>query len=86
MSRESYSLSDIVHNDRAVGVPVIHGGQRLVSLLAGCIPYLELNRRAFVQGDGLCEEGGANGRLAVIIKLILCSVSPSKSTEETILS
>lgn len=49
LKRRAYGLSDIVDNDGAVGVAVIHGGQRLVSLLASGVPYFELDGRVFVE-------------------------------------
>jgi hypothetical protein len=54
-------LCDVVDDDSAVCVPVVHGGQRLVALLAGGIPYLKLDCCVLVEGDGLGEEGGADG-------------------------
>lgn len=75
---ESYSLSDIVDNDGAVGVPVVHGRQGLVSLLACGIPYLELDCRALVERNGLCEEGSTDGGFSVVIKLILSCVNSDR--------
>lgn len=71
----SYSLGDVINHNGAVGVSIVHGSQRLVSLLAGGIPDFELDCRVFVQRDGLCQEGGANRRLSVVIKLILIHVN-----------
>lgn len=67
----SYRLGDIVDYHSAVGIPVVHGGERLVSFLACSIPYLELHRCRFIEGDSLGEESGADGRLPVVIELIL---------------
>jgi hypothetical protein len=67
----TYSLSDVIDYDGAIGIPIIHRGQRLISLLASCIPDLELDCGALIEGDGLCQEGGADCGLAVIVELIL---------------
>ena len=64
-------MCDIINDDSAVGVPVVHGRERLVALLACRVPYLELDGCGFVEGDGLGEEGGANGGLPVVIELVL---------------
>lgn len=56
----AYSLSDVVDNDSTVRIPVVHWSQGLVSFLASGIPYLELDRCAFVQRNGLCQEGRAD--------------------------
>jgi len=64
-------LSDIIYDHRAVGVAVVHGCQRLVTLLACRVPYLELDCRCFIECDGLGEEGGADGRFSIVVELIL---------------
>ena len=69
--RVTYSLCDIVNDDCAICVPVIHRCKRLVSFLTCRIPYLEFDSRGVVEGDGLCEEGSSDGRFSVIIELIL---------------
>jgi hypothetical protein len=66
-------LGDIVYDDGAVGVAVVHGSQRLVSLLARGVPYLELDGCGIIEGDCLGEEGGANGGFSIIIELVLLS-------------
>jgi len=68
-------LGDVINHNGAVGVSIVHGSQRLVSFLAGGIPDFEFDCRVFVQRDGLCQEGGANRRLSVVIKLILFHVN-----------
>lgn len=55
-----YSLCNIIDDNSAVGISVVHGGQRLVSFLSCSIPYLKLHCRGIVKGDGLREEGGAD--------------------------
>lgn len=76
----TYGLRDIVYNNGTVGISVVHGGQRLVSLLAGRIPNLELDRRVLIEGDGLSEESRANGGFSEGVKLILTAslATPSK--------
>jgi len=41
--RFAYSLRDIVDDHSAVGIPVVHRSQRLISFLARSVPYLELD-------------------------------------------
>jgi hypothetical protein len=69
-TRETYSLRDIVDDNGAIGVPVVHGGQGLISLLARSVPYLELNGCVLVKGYCLCEKSGADSRLAIVVELI----------------
>lgn len=61
MPCDTYRLGDIIDNYGTVGIPVVHGSQRLISLLAGGIPYFKLDCCVFVEGYGLCEESGADG-------------------------
>lgn len=49
----AYGLSDVVDYYGTVGVAIVHGRQRLIALLAGCIPYLELDCGGVVQRYGL---------------------------------
>jgi hypothetical protein len=67
----TYRLCDVVDDDGAVGIPVVHGRERLVALLAGCVPYLKLYGCVLVEGDGLGEEGGADGGFPVVVELVL---------------
>jgi len=67
----TYRLSDVVDHHRAVGIPVVHGRQGLVPLLARCIPNLKLDCGVLIERDGLCKEGGADCGLPVGIELIL---------------
>ena len=67
----TYSLCDVVDDDGAVCVAVVHGGQRLVALLAGRVPDFKLDGCVLVEGDGLGEEGGADGRFSVVVELVL---------------
>lgn len=68
---DTHGLSDVVNNDGAVGIAVVHGSQRLVAFLACGIPYLKLDGSVVVEGDGLGQESGADGRLAVVVELVL---------------
>lgn len=61
----TYSLCDIVDYYGAVRIPVVHGRQRLVPLLPGSVPDFKFDSRVLVEGDGLCEEGGADGGFSV---------------------
>lgn len=67
----AYGLRYIINDDSAVGVSVVHGCEGLVSFLTGGVPYLEFDGCGVVEGDGLGEEGGADGGLSVVIELIL---------------
>ena len=57
----TYGLGDVVYNNGAVCVAVVHWRKRFISLLASCIPYFELDGGVFVKRERLCEESGANG-------------------------
>lgn len=67
----AYCLSDVVDYDGAVGIAVVHGGQRLVALLTSGIPNLELDGGRVIEGDCLSEESGADGGFPVVVELIL---------------
>lgn len=71
---ETYSLCDVVYDHRAVRVPVVHRCEGFVSLLPCCVPYFEFDGCLLVEGDGLSEEGGADGRFSVVVELVLISV------------
>lgn len=66
-----YCLCNIVDNDCTVGISVVHGSERLVAFLSCRVPYFELYGGGVVEGNGLGEEGGADGGLPVIIELVL---------------
>lgn len=70
-AKKTYGLCNIVDNDGAVCVAVIHGGQGFVTLLSGSIPNLELDCGVLIEGDGLCQECGADGGLPERVKLVL---------------
>ena len=71
MGDDAYGLCDVVDDDGAVGVAVVHGREGLVALLASRVPDLKLDCGGLVEGDGLGEECGADGGLPVVVKLIL---------------
>lgn len=52
--KSAYGLRDIIYYDGAVGIPVVHWRQGLVSFLASGIPYLELHGRGIIKRNGLC--------------------------------
>ena len=66
----AYRLSDVVNNYRAVGVPVVHGCQRLISFLPRSVPYFKFYRCGVIEGDGLGKEGGTDCRFSVVVELI----------------
>jgi hypothetical protein len=57
---DAYSLCDVVDYHGTIGVPVIHGSKRLVSLLASSIPDLKFDGSGLVEGNGLGEKSGAD--------------------------
>jgi hypothetical protein len=67
----THSLCDIVDDDCAVGIPIVHRRQGLVSLLTCGVPYLEFDGGLIIEGDGLCEEGGADCGFSVVVELVL---------------
>lgn len=67
----TYGLRDVVYNDSTVGISVVHGSKRFVSLLASGIPDLELDRRVLIERDGLSEESRSNGGFSERVELIL---------------
>lgn len=67
----TYSLCNVVHYHSTVGIPVVHGSEGLVSLLACGVPDLELDCGVLVEGNGLCKEGSADGRFSVVVELVL---------------
>lgn len=68
---DTYSLCNIVDHNSTVCVSVVHRCERLVSLLPGSIPYLELYGGIIVERYRLGEEGGTDCGLSEIIELIL---------------
>jgi hypothetical protein len=63
-------VGDVVDDDGRLRSPVVHWGQRVVPLLAGGVPNLELDG-GLVQANGLGEEGGPDGGLLVLVELAL---------------
>lgn len=70
-TESAYSLCDIVNDDSAVCVSVVHRCERFVALLPRSIPYFELHCSGLVECDSLCEECSADGRLSIVVELIL---------------
>ena len=68
---DAYGLCYVIDDDGAVGVSVVHWCEGFVSFLACGIPYFEFDGCGVVEGDGLCEESGADSGLSVVIELIL---------------
>jgi hypothetical protein len=64
-------LGDVIDDHSAVGIPIVHRSQGLIPFLASGIPDFELDRSGIIEGDCLCQEGGSDCRLAVIIELVL---------------
>lgn len=71
MARRTYCLCDVVYYHGTVGVAIVHGCQRLVSLLPCCVPYLELYCGLLVECNRLREECGADSRFSVVVELVL---------------
>jgi hypothetical protein len=57
----THSLSNVVDDNRAIGVPVVHRRQRFISFLPSSIPYFKFHCRVLVKRDCLCEERSADG-------------------------
>jgi hypothetical protein len=66
----AYGLCDIIDDNGAVGVSVVHGRQGLVSFLARGVPYFKFDGRVLVEGDGLSQEGGADSGFAIVVELV----------------
>lgn len=64
-------MRNIVYDNGAVGVSVVHGRKRLVPLLASRVPYLELDSCVLIEGDGLGKKGGADGGFPKGVELVL---------------
>lgn len=58
---EAYSLGDVINDNGAVCISIIHGRKRLVALLSSCVPNLKFYRRILIECDGLCKESGTDG-------------------------
>lgn len=64
-------MCNVVDNNGAVGVAIVHGRERLVALLAGRVPDLKLDCGVLVERDGLGEESGADGGFSERVELVL---------------
>jgi hypothetical protein len=78
----TYRLRNIVYNNSAVGVSIVHGSERFVSLLASRIPDLKLDSCVLVQRDGLCKERSTDGGFAERVELILDNKLATKDSCE----
>mmetsp|Transcript_39884 Transcript_39884/g.68447 ORF Transcript_39884/g.68447 Transcript_39884/m.68447 type:complete len:228 (-) Transcript_39884:5-688(-) len=65
---EGVPVGDIVHHNRSSSPAVVHGGERVIALLAGRVPDLKLDC-GVVQSNSLREEGCANRGLLVLKEL-----------------
>lgn len=70
----THRLSDIVDNNGAVGVAVVHGRKGLVAFLAGGVPDFELDSGVFIERDSLSQKSGADGRFSERVELILMKI------------
>jgi hypothetical protein len=68
---ETDSLGDIVDDNGAVGISVVHGSQRFISLLTGGVPYLELDGCALIQRYRLSQESSADCGFSIVVELVL---------------
>ena len=57
-----YRIRYIVNNDGSGCPSVVHGSERMVSLLAGSVPNLELHRHV-IHGHGLRQKRSSNSGL-----------------------
>ena len=64
-------MCNVVDNNGAVGVAIVHGRERLVALLAGRVPDLKLDCGVLVERDGLGEERGADGGFSERVEWVL---------------
>jgi len=71
----AYGLCDIVNDYGAVRVAVVHWREGFIPFLARCIPDFEFHGGLLVEGDGLGEEGGADGGFSVVVELVLLARS-----------
>ena len=46
----AYSLRNIIDDNSAVGISVVHWRKGLVSFLSSCIPYLKLDGCSIIEG------------------------------------
>lgn len=58
---ETYRLSNVIDDNSAVCIAIVHGSQRLVSLLASRVPNLKFDGCRVVEGYCLGEESSADG-------------------------
>ena len=67
---ETYRLRYIIDDNSTIRIAIVHRGEGFVPLLPRGIPYFEFDRGGVVEGDGLGEEGGADGGFSVVVELV----------------
>lgn len=67
----AYSLCDVVDNNSAICISVVHRSKRLVSFLSCCIPYFKFDGGGVIERDCLSEKSSSYGGLPIVIKLVL---------------
>ena len=60
----------VIDDNSTIRIAVVHRGEGLVPLLTGGIPYFKFDGGGVVEGDGLGEEGGADGGFSVVVELV----------------
>lgn len=72
----THRTSDVVHDDGRMSVPVVHGSQRLVSLLSCCVPDLSFGSKREEErvsrpnvGDAVAGREGEEGGSGTDLKL-----------------
>lgn len=65
---ERLLVGEVVNDNSGLSAPIVHGRERMVSLLARRVPDLELHRRV-VDLNGLREECRAYGALLELVEL-----------------
>lgn len=70
VEKDTYRLRYIINDDGAVRIAVVHRCEGFVPLLSGGIPYFEFDGGGVVEGDGLGEEGSADGGFSVVVELV----------------
>jgi len=61
----------VVDYHSAIRVTIVHWRKGFIPLLPRRIPDFEFHGRLLVEGDGLGEEGGADGGFSVVVELVL---------------
>lgn len=72
--KSAYSLCDIVDDNSAICISVVHRSKRLVSFLSCRIPYFKFDGSGVIERDCLSEERSSNGGFSIVVKLVLPDV------------